>query len=367
MKLRQVFMILLFASVYVSGFPSMAAPAQESYNDRPDIFQINPQRTEFDANWESIKKAQLIFVAQLLELYPEKQLYFLARDGEYLFDLAQLATKGTSDFNRIHLINVSRSNMRDRNFVVYLDQQGISEQSLLAGKEIILIDSGYNGSIPDHIKFQFSDQASRNIQSQFILSKDPKIPSSRSFLLFLNKNAHQLNPKNSTELKENLLAYEHLEKHNRRSTHFKKINGTYHPMSPVKDPKAESSSRVDKIIASMQASENVAVDPEKSLERRADLLADWNLSSSQNFFIETRKMFKKIRQSLITENYQDLQSLRSGMLMVKSENTRNQIFDSYLLDAHDILKSQGVKLKINKVDLLRTTLSRKAPMCRSIY
>ena len=353
MILRHLLINLLFGTLMLVCADANASQ-DESYEMRPSIFEIAPVQSQFDEYWESIKKAQLIFVAQLLELYPNKQLYFLARDAEYLYDVAQLATKGTADFSRIHLINVSRANMRDRNFVPYLNQKGISEESLKAGNEILLIDSGYNGSIPDHIKFQFSEEASRNIKAQFILSKDRSIPSSRSFLLFLNKNAHRLNPQTSDELKNDLLSYEHLEKQTRRSTYFKKKNGIYHPMSPLKDTRAKSSSWSDKLIASFQASENRTVDPALSLRRRADLKANWDLAETQKLFIQTKEVMKNVRQALVVGQAVDF-------------NNRSHLFDSFLLDAYDILKGQGYKLAVNKSELTRLHTSSQSLACRRIF
>ena len=360
--MRQLSIILLLSTLWISGSPVLAAPLAQSYDDRPHIFEITPEKTEFDEKWESIKKGQLIFLAQVLELYPDKQIYFLARDGEYLFDLAQLATKGTKDFERIHLINVSRANMRERNFVEYLRQNGISEESLLSGKEILLIDSGYNGSIPDHIKFQFSEAASKNIHAQFILSKDPSIPSSRAFLLFLNAKAHRLNPQTSVELKNDLLAYEKLEKETRRSTHFKEIDGILHPMSPLKDAKAQSSSFADKIVAAMQASENRMVDPSMALMRRADLKAHWSEADNQRFFNQTRSHIKIIRQALISGKTDRLLDQ-----LHHEHQDQKKLTQAYMIDAHHILKSQKFKLSNTVMHLLNPRSKSPLPHCREIF
>lgn len=363
MKHRQLSTKLLLALLILCGLTAArATPLQQSYEDRPSIFEIASEPSYFDDNWESIKKAQLIFIAQILELYPNKQLYFLARDGEYLFDLAQLVTENSRDAERIHLINVSRANMRERNFREYLAQEGISEESLLAGKEILLVDSGYVGSIPDHIKFQFSDKASRNIQAQFILSRDPKIPYSRAFLLFLNSSAHRLDPQTSNEVRDSFLAYERLEKETRRSTHFKKINGRYHPMSPLKDARSKSSFRTDQIIAAMQASENTMVDPIVAQRRRADLKYYWNQREAQEFFFHIRKMMRSLHKAFVTGNSYEFRDI-----MAKAPPLQASLLKAITLDAREILKSQKHKLMLTKAELLRKENRSEPPMCKQIF
>lgn len=113
--------VSLFARSAVISFlvgttPLFAATAQvqlsagwESYLDRPDILKIEPmEQRNLGEAWKKLKPAHFSFVAQLLEMYPkDTQIYFLARDPEYLFDAAKLVTEGTEDFKRIHLAALS--------------------------------------------------------------------------------------------------------------------------------------------------------------------------------------------------------------------------------------------------------------------
>lgn len=83
-----------FAAV-VTQAESKTRPLQgfESYLSRPDILNLEPGGNQVvDPKWEPMLKAHFSFVALLLELYPEEELYFLGRDGEYLYDAARLAT-----------------------------------------------------------------------------------------------------------------------------------------------------------------------------------------------------------------------------------------------------------------------------------
>src|SRR4051812_44416598 len=64
----------------------------ESYLERPDILNVTAQaHPELGADWEKLKRAHIEAVAQLLEMYPDREIYFLARDSELLYDMARLA------------------------------------------------------------------------------------------------------------------------------------------------------------------------------------------------------------------------------------------------------------------------------------
>lgn len=199
----------------------------EDYRMRPDILQqLSQIQTEVKINPNVIKAipkaeeifgdkereipyqadkfcdAHLQFVIQLLYLYEDHEIYFLARDAEYLYDLTRLYLylEGL-DSNHIHLINVSRANcIKDRSRVkAYLDQEGINE-STLADKRIVLVDVGHSGSIVDYFKNMFPDQV-KHIKSHFILGKPgvgiPSMPylfkdhgydQKTRFLLFSSRN-----------------------------------------------------------------------------------------------------------------------------------------------------------------------------------
>lgn len=365
MKIRHLFIYFTFVFLHQISLTLMAAQL-ESYTARPSIFDVPAQSSNYDARWEDFKKAQIVFVAQLLELYPESRLVFLARDAEYLFDVAQLATFGTSDFDRILLVNVSRQNMRDTNMIPYLRQNGITEESLREGNQVVLIDTGYNGTIPDYIQFQMPSELGAAIKKQMVLSKDPKIPFSRSFLFFLNKDVNRLNPLTNEALKQNLLEYESLEKFTRRSTHYKQIKGAFVPMSPLKDPRAQSSSRTDQLIAKMSAADNRSVDPVGSLTKMSDLKKDWEQPEVRSFLLQIRNMTKQIRDVLLSGTATDLQVLRSRLGSVFAKEQK-QLLDSLILDAYDILKSQGYKLTLKKSDLKSKQASEFGPRCPSVF
>jgi hypothetical protein len=87
-------------------------------------------------------------VAEILGMYTDFEIYFLARDGEYFYDVARILTHCTpspsgppapwcvdaeqakKDADRIHLINVSRGTVADPHLKEYIEQEGISEELL---------------------------------------------------------------------------------------------------------------------------------------------------------------------------------------------------------------------------------------------
>ena len=73
-----------------------------------DIF--GNSKTALSYNAEKFSQAHIEFVIQLLILYKNFEIYFLARDAEYLYDVAQLLIYlNYLKHNHIHLINVSRA------------------------------------------------------------------------------------------------------------------------------------------------------------------------------------------------------------------------------------------------------------------
>ncbi len=121
----------------------------ESYSSRPDILNVEAKDLRWRGRWSDFKASHLSFVAELLEAYSaDTHLYFIARDGELFYDIARLATWGTSDSVRIHLINVSSQSVYDSNLMPYLKQEGISAESLKTGKKVLFVDTGFTGTIP---------------------------------------------------------------------------------------------------------------------------------------------------------------------------------------------------------------------------
>jgi len=133
--------------------------AFESYAARPDILSLTPQaHPELGGDWQKLKRGHLEAVAQMVGLYPDRELYFLARGSELLYDLARFYFKDDpKTLSRIHLLNVSRLNMRAPNAREYLAQEGISESALRGGKQVLFIDTGFSGTIPRVVSEYFPE------------------------------------------------------------------------------------------------------------------------------------------------------------------------------------------------------------------
>lgn len=90
------------------------AQTYESYLNRPDILTLKSQKHETGLihGWEELKRAHLEAIVMLFEMYPQHDIYFLARDSELLYDSAKIVFKDNpNQLKRIHLLNISRANM----------------------------------------------------------------------------------------------------------------------------------------------------------------------------------------------------------------------------------------------------------------
>ena len=86
--------LLIFCSIFATLYGEDLPNVQEPYSVRVPAELITPrEHTGLAKEWESIKQGHLESVAQLLEMYPGQEIYFLARDGELLYDFAKIATK----------------------------------------------------------------------------------------------------------------------------------------------------------------------------------------------------------------------------------------------------------------------------------
>ncbi|NDC39666.1 MAG: hypothetical protein EBZ48_16770, partial [Proteobacteria bacterium] len=214
------------------------APAWEAYSvARPDLLRPDGTLTvsarahpELGSDWGSLREAHLEVVAQLLELYPEEPLYFLARDSELLYDAARFLLRNDSTaLRRVHLLNISRANMRADHVLDYLAQEGISPQSLRAGARPVFIDTGFSGTIPRVIAEQLPQEVRPFLRTHLICSSNSEHPSSRVFLTSINPAAAAHNP---SSLHGSIISYEHLPRVTDRSTRFAQVGGRWEPMSP---------------------------------------------------------------------------------------------------------------------------------------
>lgn len=308
-------------SSQVAFAESQIPPDWESYLGRPDILNVSPQAHEFDSNWETVKAAHFSFVAELLVLYPDTDLYFLARDSEYLYDVARLVTAGTPAARRIHLLNVSRLNLGDPHLKDYLNENGLSEESLVAGRKSLLIDTGYIGSIPRAIGEIFSPQARARLKTHLVVSANPAHPSSRAFLVHLNPTINAIDP---ATMEEAIQDFEHIEHFFDRSTQFIFSAGRWHPVSP-------------KVKPFQQGAEKVS--GPQSLRYMADLRNEWLKPATQARVQKEMAQLKWIDHLLRDGSEYAKSKIREGL---ESRNQKGpegaRLFESHV---RDILGAQG--------------------------
>jgi hypothetical protein len=125
-----------FLLLCISLWGGVSAIAQELYSSRPKILAVKPVvHPELGSDWKALKRAHLEATAMLIEMYPDHEIYFLARDSELLYDSAILATRDEPELAKhIHLLNISTASVGSEHLKEYLGQEGISEQTLRAGK-----------------------------------------------------------------------------------------------------------------------------------------------------------------------------------------------------------------------------------------
>ncbi|OFZ26256.1 MAG: hypothetical protein A2381_09105 [Bdellovibrionales bacterium RIFOXYB1_FULL_37_110] len=225
-------LILLLFLVQLLSFSSIFATEYESYLVRPDILSLQSTNHSADLKWDDLKRAHVEAVAMLLEMYPEEEIYFLARDSELLHDAAKIVSKDDPKrLKQIHLLNISRANMRDEHVKDYLAQEGISKEAFSKGKQIVFVDTGFVGTIPDTLQTYFPAEFHKNMRTHLMSSSSSEYPSTRVFLTALNPAASSLNPGN---MHGTIIDYEHMPRFTDRSTRFELKEGKWHPISPIK-------------------------------------------------------------------------------------------------------------------------------------
>ncbi|MEK6544879.1 MAG: hypothetical protein AABZ44_10635, partial [Elusimicrobiota bacterium] len=224
--------VLGMAAAMMSGGVNKTGPPALGLSQRPDVLSLPAQLLpENDPNWDNSKTAKLEALAEILELYPDYQIYFLARDAEYLHDLARVLLEDSADAKRVHVVNVSRANMRDAHVLDYLKQEGLDAQKLAQGQKALFVDTGFSGTISRVVDEQLPAEAKGRIKTK-LLASGGEHPSTRVFLQALNPEASVLLP---GAMHGTVSNYEHTQKYTRRSSFFELLEGLWRPMEPA-DP-----------------------------------------------------------------------------------------------------------------------------------
>jgi len=320
------------------AYASDAIPSgYESYLDRPDILKIKPvTHNEFGSDWQNLKRAHLEATAQLLELYPDREIYFLARDSELLYDYARWALKDQPKaLNQIHLLNVSRANMRADHISDYLSQEGISEKSLSSAKKFLFVDTGFEGTIPRVIGERFPAHLRSKLKTHLMCSQNANIPSTRVFLTALNPNAPRLDP---GSMHYTIISYEHMPRYTNRSDRFLSVGGRWHPMSTV------------------IGQSDGAVSKSKAISYMQDLLA---YAEKEKSLFESRRTFW--RNLVKVQALGDLLSLKNELSALFKAHPDDPMIEASIRDFIDIHNRANPQRRIEpgELKLLQLGTSKK--------
>lgn len=237
--------LVLWSSPTLSLAASSLPPGLQAYSERPDILSVTPRNHGFGLE-PKIRRAHLEAAAQILELYPDREIYFLARDAELLYDTARiLARSEPSILSRLHLLNISLANVEDVNLRAYLAQEGISGDRVWRGDRFVFIDTGFEGTISRTVveRLPFLDG---RILTHLMCSNNREHPSSRIFLRHFNASVSRLP---AWRVRGNIESYEHLPRFTDKSYRFQQVGGRWEPVS---DRNTQSDGRVDPSRAVVQ-------------------------------------------------------------------------------------------------------------------
>lgn len=164
-------------------FPGFSDSEFEVYSTRPNILEVGPHaHPELGHDWRKLRQATIEAACFFLEMYPDEELYFMARDAELFYDAAKLISEMEPARKPIvHLINVSREAVASSEVTSYLDSVGISEDRLRTGTRIRMVDTGMQGTLHDvilnrHVPVEYRPQ----VRSQFVSSNREDIPELRA-------------------------------------------------------------------------------------------------------------------------------------------------------------------------------------------
>ncbi|MGE4130298.1 MAG: hypothetical protein AB7F86_01600 [Bdellovibrionales bacterium] len=146
----RLFRLLLGSSLLLISFSSYAGYFSQM---RPHILNVAPSAAtvETPAGWNALRRGYMLLMAELMAFFPDDDYYFLARDIEYLHDVAVVLLKNDPKLSaRLHLVPVSSNVSQSGYLKQYLTQEGINTANL-QGRSALVIDSCCAGSIPKKI------------------------------------------------------------------------------------------------------------------------------------------------------------------------------------------------------------------------
>ena len=156
------------------------------YEDRLELDELKAvDSPEVLEGRRQFVEAQLNATALIASLYKNHEIYFLARDGEYLYDTAK---KMMSKNSNVHLINVSRKLKDHANVLDYLSEFGLEKGGPTSGKPAVFVDTGHAGTVPTHLINLLGMKLGKDANIQLMRSKNTgTIPATYVFLSTLSE------------------------------------------------------------------------------------------------------------------------------------------------------------------------------------
>ncbi len=305
MSLANLLVLISLLIVDSSFAQKPADEGLEAYSIRPKIESLRAKgRKDLGKRWEKLRPAHLEFVVQIAEIYPDREIVFLARDGELFYDTAKiLYANEPKQLKRFHLLNVSSASIRSKNLKPYLVQNGISDEALLEGRRFLFMDSGFNGSIPKVISKTLSLANRGHNETHLVLSTNREHPSSRSFLTYLDQKAAKKDP---TNFRDHIIGYEFMPRFTERAIDYKMVNGNW---AAVSQKKGFRTIKPDGRVA-----------PRDAKRCMEDLKYYLQSDEAQKLFKKRRKVWQKLYQMR-----KDEELLVSYMLqLLRKDSKRNE-------------------------------------------
>jgi hypothetical protein len=351
--MRPFFLLVIFILGFFEGVRSFCV--EEFYSNRPRIARFEsmrrqsglPRENSFndhlnDQHWASSKHGMLRFLATL-SFYPENyEFYFLGRDAEPLFDLAErIFSKDSRIKKRLHLINVSRPSLKDPNLWSYLAQEGISLPNVAKGKRFLLVDTGMRGTIPDEIRKSAPPEFTGQIQAHFLLSANSAYPSSRSFLYSVEPEALR---KDVTDFESTILEFENLDYFTFSVVRYEKMQGHWEAITGP-SYQAPGSSLQSLMGAGFGMGHDLlpmATDrnPKNAARLQRDLFEFSQMSSTRIEFERAQELWIQLKQAYVTSiKKQNSGVLLSQLIRIRAQATRqDRLPEAIVRDAVDLLK-----------------------------
>jgi hypothetical protein len=240
-------------------------PATQTYHSK----NIPAWKSDF-ASAHKTKLGLVEALAEILELYPEHKIVVMGRDGEILYDAARVLTENSADQARVQLLLTSRRVLSDQNFKKYLEQSGLTDKALKNGEKFLLIDVGYAGSASEAIQNLYPAFI-HQIQSHFLASVNPSIPSTRVFLERIGRNSEEITRFHLVTDLEGLPMFTN------SGEEIRFADGQWQVLCS----KVESDSGTE-------------VNPDLAIERMSDIRQTLSQSEPKTLFEERRKTFRKL-------------------------------------------------------------------------